>query len=154
LELKDIRAIIDLMKKNDLAVFKLEKEGFKLELEAHRPPAPLVCALPGHHLVTGAPVANYPTPTQVPPATAVVEGHAGSKEIVSPMVGTFYRAPSPDSAPYVKEGQEIAEETVVCIIEAMKVMNEIKAEVKGVITDVLIENGAAVQFGQPLFRVK
>ena len=79
---------------------------------------------------------------------------ADHKEIVSPMVGTFYRAPSPDSAPYIKEGQEIAEDSVVCIIEAMKVMNEIKAEVKGVITEVLVENGAAVQFGQPLFRVK
>ena len=154
MELKDIRAIIDLMKKNDLAVFKLEKEGFKLELEAHRPPAPLVCALPGHQLVTGAPIGGYTTPAQSPPAVAPIEGHPDSKEIVSPMVGTFYRAPSPDSAPYIKEGQEIVEETVVCIIEAMKVMNEIKAEVRGVITEVLVENGAAVQFGQPLFRVK
>jgi acetyl-CoA carboxylase biotin carboxyl carrier protein len=70
------------------------------------------------------------------------------------MVGTFYRAPSPDSAPYVKEGQEVLEETVVCIIEAMKVMNEIKAEVRGAITEVLVENGTAVQYSQPLFRVK
>jgi acetyl-CoA carboxylase biotin carboxyl carrier protein len=70
------------------------------------------------------------------------------------MVGTFYRAPSPDSAPYVEVGQAVAEETIVCIIEAMKVMNEIKAEVKGTITEVLVENGTAVQFGQPLFRVK
>jgi acetyl-CoA carboxylase biotin carboxyl carrier protein len=84
----------------------------------------------------------------------VSEGTAGHKEIFFLMVGTFYRAPSPDSAPYIKEGQEVAEETVVCIIEAMKVMNEIKAEVKGLITEVLVENGAAVQFGQPLFRVK
>ena len=68
------------------------------------------------------------------------------------MVGTFYRAPSPDSAPYVKEGQEIVEETVVCIIEAMKVMNEIKAEVKGVITEVLVENGSPIQFGSYSFE--
>jgi acetyl-CoA carboxylase biotin carboxyl carrier protein len=149
LELKDIRAIIDLMKKNDLAVLKLEKEGFKLELEAHRP-APFVSVLPGHPAVTAAPMAGYPAAS---PAAAV-EVTADHKEIVSPMVGTFYRAPSPDSAPYIKEGQEVAEETVVCIIEAMKVMNEIKAEVKGLITEVLVENGAAVQFGQPLFRVK
>jgi len=149
LELKDIRAVIDLMKKNDLAVFKLEKEGFKLELEAHRPP-PFASVLPGHQAVTAVPIAGY----QAPPPAAPVEVAAEHKEIVSPMVGTFYRAPSPDSAPYIKEGQEIAQETVVCIIEAMKVMNEIKAEVKGVITEVLVENGAAVQFGQPLFRVK
>jgi acetyl-CoA carboxylase biotin carboxyl carrier protein len=154
LELKDIRAIIDLMKKNDLAVLKLEKEGFKLELEAHRA-APYVSVLPGHPPVTAAPLAGYPAPSQsAVSSTAAIEGTAGQKEIVSPMVGTFYRAPSPDSAPYIKEGQEVAEETVVCIIEAMKVMNEIKAEVKGLITEVLVENGAAVQFGQPLFRVK
>jgi acetyl-CoA carboxylase biotin carboxyl carrier protein len=154
LELKDIRAIIDLMKKNDLAVFKLEKEGFKLELEAHRPPPSFVSVLPGHPAVTAAPMAGAQTPAPSAAPAAAVEVKEGHKEIVSPMVGTFYRAPSPDSAPYVKEGQEITEETVVCIIEAMKVMNEIKAEVKGVISEVLVENGAAVQYGQPLFRVK
>jgi acetyl-CoA carboxylase biotin carboxyl carrier protein len=76
------------------------------------------------------------------------------KEIVSPMVGTFYRAASPDSAPYVEVGQEINEESLVCIIEAMKVMNEIKAEIKGVVAEILVENGTPVQFGQPLIRVK
>jgi acetyl-CoA carboxylase biotin carboxyl carrier protein len=70
------------------------------------------------------------------------------------MVGTFYRASSPDSAPYVEVGQEINEESLVCIIEAMKVMNEIKAEIKGVIAEILVENGTPVQFGQPLIRVK
>ena len=154
MELKDIRAIIDLMKKNDLAVFKLEKEGFKLELEAHRPAPSFVSVLPGHQAITAAPMAGYPVAAQSAPAAATVEPKADYKEIVSPMVGTFYRAPSPDSAPYVKEGQDVAEETVVCIIEAMKVMNEIKAEVKGVIIEALVENGAAVQYGQPLFRVK
>jgi acetyl-CoA carboxylase biotin carboxyl carrier protein len=145
LELKDIKAIIDLMKKNDLAVFKLEKEGFKLELEAHRPLAPLI---------TAAPVQSFPTQASSKTPAAAAEEKPAFKEIASPMVGTFYRAPSPDSAPYVQEGQQITEETVVCIIEAMKVMNEIKAEVEGVITEVLVENGTAVQFGQPLFRVK
>jgi acetyl-CoA carboxylase biotin carboxyl carrier protein len=154
LELKDIRAIIDLMKKNDLAVFKLEKEGFKIELEAHRPPASFVPVLPGHQALTAAQIAGHPAPAQSAVPAAAAEAKADQKEIVSPMVGTFYRAPSPDSAPYVKEGQEIAEDTVVCIIEAMKVMNEIKAELKGIITEVLVENGTAVQFGQPLFRVK
>ena len=151
MELKDIRAIIDLMKKNDLAVFKLEKEGFKLELEAHRPAPSFVSVLPGHQAITAAPMAGYPAAQSAP---AAIEAKADYKEIVSPMVGTFYRAPSPDSAPYVKEGQDVAEETVVCIIEAMKVMNEIKAEVKGVIIEALVENGAAVQYGQPLFRLK
>jgi len=154
LELKDIRAIIDLMKKNDLAVFKLEKEGFKLELEAHRPPPSYVSVLPAHQAVAGASSGGSVAPASpAPPAEAAIP-EPSLKEIVSPMVGTFYRAPSPDSAPYIKEGQEVAEETVVCIIEAMKVMNEIKAEIKGLITEVLVENGASVQFGQPLFRVK
>jgi acetyl-CoA carboxylase biotin carboxyl carrier protein len=76
------------------------------------------------------------------------------REIMSPMVGTFYRASSPDSAPYVEVGQEINEESLVCIIEAMKVMNEIKAEIKGVVVEILVENGTPVQFGQPLLRVK
>jgi acetyl-CoA carboxylase biotin carboxyl carrier protein len=152
LELKDIRAIIDLMKKNDLAVFKLEKEGFKIELEAHRHPAPLVSVPHEHQLISVPPGTSAPAQTVSPGSAS--EAKVTYREIVSPMVGTFYRAPSPDSAPYVNEGQEVAEETVVCIIEAMKVMNEIKAEVTGEIVEVLVENGTAVQFGQPLFRVK
>jgi acetyl-CoA carboxylase biotin carboxyl carrier protein len=75
-------------------------------------------------------------------------------EIKSPMIGTFYRAPSPESAPYIEVGVEVNAETVVCIIEAMKVMNEIKAEAKGVITQVLVENAKPVEFGQPLFKLR
>ena len=151
MELKDIKAIIDLMKKNDLAVFKLEKEGMKIELEAHRHPVPLVATQP---VVQSAPAAAQVATPSSTPASPPVEPKAKYKEVVSPMVGTFYHAPSPDSAPYVQVGQDITNDTVVCIIEAMKVMNEIKAEVKGVIAEVLVENGTPVQFGQPLFRVK
>ena len=151
MDLDDIKAIIDLMKQNDLAVFKLEREGFKLELEAQRPIAPVVAAVPPAAIAI-----------QTLPANVIGSGGAGAggeeksklKEIVSPMVGTFYRAASPDSAPFVQPNQEINEESVVCIIEAMKVMNEIKAEVRGIIVEVLVENGTSVQFGQPLFRVK
>jgi len=75
-------------------------------------------------------------------------------EIVSPMVGTFYEAPSPESDPYVKVGDEIREDTVVCIVEAMKLFNEIEAEVSGKITEVLVNDGELVEYGQPLFRVK
>ena len=153
MELDDIKAIIDLMKKNDLAVFKLERDGFKIELEAHRSPSPAV-GLPHSVAVSGPLPHAGPIPANVtenPTATTV---STPSKEIVSPMVGTFYRAPSPDSAPYAEVGQEINEESLVCIIEAMKVMNEIKAEIKGVIVEILVENGTPVQFGQPLIRVK
>ena len=85
---------------------------------------------------------------------AATGGSTPLKEIMSPMVGTFYRAPSPDSPPYIEVGQEVNEETVVCIIEAMKVMNEIKAEINGVIVEVLAQNGKPVEFGKPLIRVK
>jgi acetyl-CoA carboxylase biotin carboxyl carrier protein len=151
LELKDIKAIIDLMKKNDLAVFKLEKEGIKIELEAHRLPVPIVAAPPVLQTVPSPP---QPAAERSVAETPIAEAKAALKEVVSPMVGTFYRAPSPDSAPYVQLGQAITKDTVVCIIEAMKVMNEIKAEVQGVIAEILLENGTPVQFGQPLFRVK
>jgi acetyl-CoA carboxylase biotin carboxyl carrier protein len=97
-------------------------------------------------------------PTDIAPnlteSREAAEEQSALKEVVSPMVGTFYRAHSPDSAPYVEPGQEINEESVVCIIKALKVMNEIKAGVPGIIVEVLLENGAPVQFGQPLFRVK
>ena len=149
MDLDDIKAIIDLMKQNDLAVFKLEREGFKLELEAQRPVAPVIAAA-----MPPAAIATQTVPANVTGSSGVGEEKSKLKEIVSPMVGTFYRSPSPDSAAYVQPGQEINEESVVCIIEAMKVMNEIKAEVRGVIVEVLVENGTPVQFGQPLFRVK
>jgi acetyl-CoA carboxylase biotin carboxyl carrier protein len=149
LDLDDIKAIIDLMKQNDLAVFKLEREGFKLELEAHRPVAPVIAAA-----MPQTAISTQTIPANVTGSSGIGEDKSKLKEIVSPMVGTFYRAPSPDSAPYVQPGQEINEESVVCIIEAMKVMNEIKAEVRGIIVEVLVENGTPVQFGQPLFRVK
>jgi len=149
LELKDIKAIIDLMKKNDLAVFKLEKDGFKLELEAHRLSTPVAAAIPSSQILTSTPIgAETGSSASAGPQKSVY------REIVSPMVGTFYSSPSPDSAPYVQIGQEISADSVVCIIEAMKVMNEIKAETKGVIAEIVAENGKPVQFGQVLFRVK
>jgi acetyl-CoA carboxylase biotin carboxyl carrier protein len=152
LELKDIKAVIDLMKKNDLSVFEMEKDGFKLKLQKGAgdqtsfAPAPVAPA---------APVAPGPA-TAPAPATGAPEGSKGEAltDIVSPMVGTFYRASSPESPPFVDVGKEVTEETVVCIIEAMKVMNEIKAEVKGVIAEVVAESGKPVQFGQVLFRVR
>jgi len=153
LELDDIKAIIDLMKKNDLAVFKLERDGFRIELEAHRSPSPAV-VLP-HSIAASVPPAHTgAVPANVAETSSTPAAPTTGKEILSPMVGTFYRASSPDSAPYVEVGQEINEESLVCIIEAMKVMNEIKAEIKGIIVEILVENGTPVQFGQPLIRVK
>ena len=149
-DIKEIKTIIDLMKKNDLSVLEIEKEGFRIKIQ--RGPS-------------GQAVAVAPIPTAVSPKAGVTPTDAASglpkaietvalREIVSPMVGTFYRAGSPDASPFVDVGKTVTEETVVCIIEAMKVMNEIKSETSGVIAEVVAENGKPVQFGQVLFKVR
>ncbi len=153
MELKDIKAIIDLMKKNSITEFELEQQDSKIRLKRGlNGGTPVVqqddsvSAIPVQMpSAVSAPIAQTPAPQIV--AT-------GEIEIKSPMIGTFYRAPSPESANYVEVGTEVNSETVVSIIEAMKVMNEIKAEVKGVITQVLVESGKPVEFGQPLFKVR
>jgi acetyl-CoA carboxylase biotin carboxyl carrier protein len=148
-DLKEIRTLIDLMKKNGLSVFKMEREGFKITLKTSS------ARKADSIIAVSAPAPAAAPPPQ--PAATTNEGaapEASHKEIKSPMVGTFYAAPSPDAPPYVSAGQEITPDTVVCIIEAMKVMNEIKAEISGVVAEVLAENGKPVQFGQTLFRVK
>ena len=155
MELKDIKAIIDLMKKNDLSVFEMEKDGFKLKLQKGAGDQTVFSA-PTNGLPAAAPSAPS-APASVSPAVqpaSTTEKGASLSEIVSPMVGTFYRAASPESPPFVDIGKEVTEETVVCIIEAMKVMNEIKAETKGVIAEIVAESGKPVQFGQVLFRVR
>ena len=153
MDLKDIKAIIDLMRKNAVTEFELEKEGFKIRLKrggsaaapaasADDPPVAMYAPPPIAPAAAPAPIAPPPMPA------------SNEVEIKSPMIGTFYRAPSPESAPYVEVGTEVNPETVVCIIEAMKVMNEIKAEAKGVVTQVMVENAKPVEFGQPLFKIR
>ena len=151
MELKDIKAVIDLMRKNDLSVFEMEKDGFRLKLQKGSD-QPVYSAAPVAQLAP-APATPASAAGEAPAAAAPEKGGA-LKDVVSPMVGTFYRASSPDSPAFVDIGKEVSEETVVCIIEAMKVMNEIKAETKGVIAEIVAENGKPVQFGQALFRVK
>jgi len=147
-DLKDIKAIIDLMKKNSISEFELERQDFKIKLKRG-----------------GAQIVQYedvPTTVAIPASTAQVALPAnsasaaatGEVEIKSPMIGTLYRAPSPESANYVEVGSEVNTDTVVCIIEAMKVMNEIKAEVRGVITEIIIDNAKPVEFGQPMFKIR
>ena len=149
-DLKEIKAIIDLMKKHDLSVFEIEKEGFRLKLE--KGSSLLTAAVPPP-AAPGPPKA-VPAAAETTPAAPKAIESAPLKEIISPMVGTFYRSASPDSPPFVDVGKTVAEDTVVCIIEAMKVMNEIKAETNGIIVEMLAENGKPVQFGQVLFRVR
>jgi acetyl-CoA carboxylase biotin carboxyl carrier protein len=143
-DLKDIKALIDLMKKNDLSVFEMEKDGFRIKLQKGLGDQPIISS-------TAAPTLMAPAVTNGPGTSAE---SASLKDIVSPMVGTFYEAASPDASPFVDVGTKVNEDTVVCIIEAMKVMNEIKAETSGVIAEVVAENSKPVQFGQVLFRVR
>jgi acetyl-CoA carboxylase biotin carboxyl carrier protein len=150
-DIKEIKAVIDLMTKHDLSVFEIEKEGFRLKLErgSSGPQGTAVTPVgtPGsaEAATTGA---ETPLPAPKPIESVPL------KEIVSPMVGTFYRAASPEAQAFVEVGKAVTADTVVCIIEAMKVMNEIKAEINGVIAEVIAENGKPVQFGQTLFRVR
>ena len=153
MDLKDIKAIIDLMKKNSITEFELERQDSKIRLKrGTNGGTPVVqydeLATAGSVSVL-PPVTVAPTPVGTPPLPV-----SNEIEVKSPMIGTFYRAPSPEAANYIEIGAEINPESVVCIIEAMKVMNEIKAEVKGVITQVLVENAKPVEFGQPLFKVR
>lgn len=154
MDIKEIRTLIDLMKKNGVAVFKMERDGFKITLKTAGAVGPT-------QYVTNQPVFSVSEPTALPaisteaPAAAPAPAAAaGGIEIKSPMVGTFYSAPSPESPAFLTVGQQVTPDTVICIIEAMKVMNEVKAEVSGVVTEICAENGKPVQFGQTLFRLK
>jgi acetyl-CoA carboxylase biotin carboxyl carrier protein len=158
-ELKEIKLIIDLMTRNGLTEFELEKDNVKIRIKRGpgdgaeivtfpQTQTPLI-PFPGGNVANVSTTGQSGSSTQTPAAPA-----SDLKEIKSPMVGTFYRSPSPESPSYVEIGQAVTEDTVVCIIEAMKVMNEIKAETKGVIAEVMVENGKPVEFGKPLFRVK
>ena len=148
MDLKDIKELIALMRRNELSEFEMETEGFRIKLKKGGDPVI-------SHSYYGPPAGQAPAAALPAPAgNAAAEAKPTGREITSPMVGTFYSGASPESSAYIEVGAEVTEETVVCIIEAMKVMNEIKAETRGIITEVLAENGKPVQYGQPLFRLK
>ncbi|MEI6321858.1 MAG: acetyl-CoA carboxylase biotin carboxyl carrier protein [bacterium] len=151
-EFKDVRSLIELMKKNGLAVFKFEQGDFKITLKTPEG------AAGGTTVLHGAPPSPGAVAPQAVKATSDITTPSEPEksnylEIKSPMVGTFYTTPSPDAPPFVEVGKTINAETVVCIIEAMKVMNEIKAEIAGKVVEIVAENGKPVQFGEVLFRV-
>ena len=151
MDLKDIKAIIDLMRKNAVSEFELEKQDFKIRLKRSSGASTVVREFedsPGG--AYGQP-AVLATPS---PAPAAALPASQELDIKSPMIGTFYRSPSPESTHYVEIGTEVNPDTVVCIIEAMKVMNEIKAEARGIVSAVLVDNAKPVEFGQPLFRLR
>ena len=150
MDIDRIKSVIDLMCERELCEFAIEEKDFKLSLKRGSPA--VLMSAPMMAPAT-APAA---APAAAAPATAPATPAADDKltPIPSPLVGTFYRAGSPDADPFVAVGSRVNKDTVVCIIEAMKVMNEIKAEASGVIKKILVENATAVQFGQPMFLIE
>jgi len=161
MDLNELRKIVRLMERAELVELEIEEEGRRVHLRragaregAGEGPAPVVQLLPSG--IPSAPPVAAPAAAPAPAVDAAASGGPppGTKAFESPMVGTFYRSASPDADPFVEVGTRVDEDTVVCILEAMKVMNEIKAETRGEIVEVLVENGEPVEFGQPLFLLK
>ncbi len=149
-DLATVKTLISLMEAHGLTELEVEEGGHKVRL-----------AKAGSPTVVAASPVQAPMPLGVPPGTANGTAYASPAApqedlytFPSPLVGTFYRASAPDAAPYASVGDTVSEDTVLCIVEAMKVMNEIKAELKGEVREVLVANGEAVEYGQPLFLIK
>jgi acetyl-CoA carboxylase biotin carboxyl carrier protein len=154
-DFKEIKKIVELMDEHGLSQFKLEQDETKLELKKGsdvdmQAIQQLMASAPAQHYAAPAPIAGSAVPVAGEPAGLP----AGVEEITSPMVGTFYAASSPDSDDFVKVGSKVSADSPVCIVEAMKVMNEIQADISGEIVEILVETGSAVQYGEALFRVK
>jgi acetyl-CoA carboxylase biotin carboxyl carrier protein len=161
LDLKQIKHIIELMKRSELTEFAVEEEGFKLKIRRGTNGLPVVTQSKGSNspFVPAEPSAPAPAAPSAPMNSSpsmppIPMEEQGITYIKSPMVGTFYRASSPESKPYVDVGSKVEESSIICIIEAMKIMNEIQAEAKGTIVEILIESGQPVEYGQRLFKLK
>jgi acetyl-CoA carboxylase biotin carboxyl carrier protein len=157
LKIEDIREIIELIDQSSINEFTYESEGTTVSLSKSLQP---ITTHTNEKVVAPIEQVQVQEPSVLQPAANDVEQPASEEvsaydyEIVSPMVGTIYAAPSPESDVFVKQGSKVANDTVVCIVEAMKLFNEIEAEVTGEIVEVLVEDGELVEYGQPLFRVK
>ncbi|MFP4215866.1 MAG: acetyl-CoA carboxylase biotin carboxyl carrier protein [Phycisphaerae bacterium] len=156
MNIKEIKQMVKLMVECDLSELEItDGEHNRVHLKRGPGEQPIVMAAPQPQAMSAS---AGPAPAQqaVPAATEAAAPTPADNliEVISPMVGTFYSAPSPDSDPFVSSGDKVTPETVVCIVEAMKVMNEIKAEVAGTIVEVCVQNAQPVEYGQVLFRVK
>jgi acetyl-CoA carboxylase biotin carboxyl carrier protein len=149
MDIEDIERLVRLMNENELVELEIEREGATVRLKKAAPIPAFAMPAPAAPMLLSAPTAATPAAAPAPSGPP-----PGTVEIRSPIVGTFYKSASPESPVFVNVGDRITAETVVCIVEAMKVMNEIKAEVAGEVVEVLVENGEAVEYDQPLFRVK
>ena len=147
MNIKEIKEMVNLMNENNLMELEVEKEGMRIRLKRSSPGETQTGPLIIEKEVTREKPASLPSEQIQPSLVKTIE-------IKAPMVGTFYRSPSPEAAPYAEIGNMIEPGQVICIIEAMKLMNEIKSEIKGKITEILVENAEPVEFGQPLFLVE
>ena len=154
MDLIKIKQVVDLMKKSDLSEFEIQDQDFKLRIKRDLPGRAPIAAQTAPVAAAPAPVAAAPALVAAPAPAAPAAADPSIKLVTSPMVGTYYCTPSPENPPFVTVGSPIKADTVVCIIEAMKVMNEIQSEISGTVVECLVANGTSVEFGQPLFRVK
>ncbi len=152
MDVRELKKIVEIMNQNDLAELEIEEEGRRIRLK--KAGVEPVMAAPAPMAMPAAMAVPAVAPVPGAAAEAAPAADDGLQTISAPMVGTFYRSPSPDADAYVQGGSKVGAESVVCILEAMKVMNEIKAECNGEIVKVCVENGEAVEYGQPLFLVK
>lgn len=150
--LEEIRELAELVNEHGFTDFEFENENIRVRL-SKQVNTPVYAAPQMSAPAQTAPAASPQSAAESVPAAAVDED-AGLHKITSPIVGTFYRSPAPDKPAYVSEGSNVSPETVVCIVEAMKLMNEIQAEASGEIVKVYVENGAPVEYGQPLFGIR
>ncbi|MCB2154039.1 acetyl-CoA carboxylase biotin carboxyl carrier protein [bacterium] len=157
-----IKELISLVGEKGIEELELENGEFHLKIVGRKAPAQIIAA-PAAPAIAGVSAQELGGATPLPvPASAAApaaaeppkDEDANLKKITAPMVGTFYRAPSPESLPFIEVGDRVDEDTVMCIIEAMKLMNEIKAEVRGVVRKVLVENGQPIEYGQPMFAIE
>lgn len=149
MNLKEIKEIINLMNENNLMELEIEKEGMSIKLKKT---SGNIENLSGQVRIEREKITE--TPKTHPAAETIEKPKANTIEIKAPMVGTFYRAPSPETSAYVESGQIIEPGQVICIIEAMKLMNEIKSEIKGKILEIIVDNAEPVEFGQPMFLIE
>ena len=158
MELKLIERLVRIMQRGEITDLEVDDSKAGLRLRIQRGPKHAAPSSPVVHVTQGASVPAAPLAAAPPSAAAESAPPAGpppgTEPFLSPMVGTFYRGSSPDAEPFAAVGKTVKPDSVLCIIEAMKVMNEVKAERSGVIVEVLVENGEPVEFGQPLFLIK
>jgi acetyl-CoA carboxylase biotin carboxyl carrier protein len=156
LNMQELRELAELVNEYGFTDFEFENENIRIHLSKMTTPQFVQAAQP---VATSAPVAApqsapQASPAETPAAEPPVDADADLFKITSPIVGTFYRSPSPDKPPYVQEGDKVSESSVVCIVEAMKLMNEIQAETSGEVVRIYVENGQPVEYGQPLFGIR